>query len=86
MPKFNRAVFFDTTMNSWHGLCEEISCPKNEYRKSIALYYLTPPPANANKRGKALFHPTQDQLGDRSIEELINTRANTKTASTVYKK
>ena len=86
MPTFNRAVFFDTTMNSWHGLCEQITCPQHEYRKSIALYYLTHPPTRVDPRGKALFYPTPDQLGDKSIEALIKTRANANTAATVYKK
>ena len=85
-PKFNRAVFFDTTMTSWHGLCEEIICPKNEYRKSIALYYLTNPPTDVDPRGKALFAPTKKQNGDPAIEKLIQLRADSKTASTVYKK
>ena len=34
-PKFNRAIIFDTTQNSWHGLPEPLNCPKNEFRKSI---------------------------------------------------
>lgn len=86
MPKFNRAVFFDTTMNSWHGLCESIRCPQDQYRKSLALYYLTTPPPNVDIRGKALFHPTAQQQGDPLIEALIKTRANTSTAAQVYRK
>jgi Rps23 Pro-64 3,4-dihydroxylase Tpa1-like proline 4-hydroxylase len=40
LPKFNRAVIFATTRTSWHGV-EQIKCPKNISRKSIALYYYT---------------------------------------------
>ena len=42
-PKFNRAILFDTTQNSWHGLPEPVNCPKGEYRKSLAIYYLCKP-------------------------------------------
>jgi hypothetical protein len=40
VPKFNRAVIFSTTRNSWHGV-EPVNCPVNESRKSLALYYYT---------------------------------------------
>ena len=83
-PKFNRAVLFDTTQNSWHGLPNPLKCPKNQYRKSLAVYYLCDPPRKVSKRGKALFAPTPDQEGDKSILKLIKTRSNIKTASKVY--
>ena len=86
LPKYNRAIFFDTTMNSWHGLCEEITCPMHEYRKSIALYYLSNPALNTDPRSKALFYPVGDQIDDPEIKALIKARANVKTASLVYKK
>ena len=37
-------------------------------------------------RGKALFAPTDDQAGDKEVEDLIKKRADTKSASEVYKK
>ncbi len=40
-PIFNRCVIFNTDYNSFHGHPEPMSCPKNIYRKSIALYYYT---------------------------------------------
>jgi hypothetical protein len=40
LPKFNRAVIFATTRKSWHGV-EEVNCPAEQARKSIALYYYT---------------------------------------------
>ena len=85
-PLFNRAIFFDTTMDSWHGLYNIVNSPENEFRKSMAIYYLTDPPRDVDERAKALFAPTDDQKGDKSIEELIKKRADVKSASDVYKK
>ncbi len=85
-PKFNRAVIFDTTCNSWHGLPDPLTCPEGEYRKSLATYYLTTPHENASKRGKALFAPTPEQANDEEILELIKKRASISEASKVYKK
>ncbi len=85
-PLFNRAIFFDTTMHSWHGLYNVVNSPEGEYRKSMAIYYLTNPPKNVDSRGKALFAPTEDQVGNKDIEELIEKRASVESASDVYKK
>ena len=38
-PIFNRMIIFLTDENSWHGSPKRLKCPKNESRKSIALYY-----------------------------------------------
>ena len=84
--KFNRAVIFDTTQNSWHGLPEPLNCPEGESRKSLAAYYLCLPPKDVDERGKALFAPTKEQEGDAKILELIKKRSNIETASSVYKK
>ena len=75
IPIFNRAVLFDTTQNSWHGVTEGIFCPEGQYRKSLALYYLIPTDDLDNKRQKALFVPRQEQKGDESVEKLIKTRS-----------
>ena len=74
-PKFNRAVLFDTTQNSWHGLPDPIQCPKDEYRKSIAIYYLCDLPPNISKRGRALFSPTENQKNDQKVLNLIKSRS-----------
>lgn len=84
--KFNRAVIFDTTQNSWHGLPDLVSCPDDEARKSLAVYFLCEPPANVDQRGKALFAPTAEQEGNHEILDMIKTRSDIKTASSVYKK
>lgn len=73
--KFNRAVLFDTTQNSWHGLPEELKCPNNEYRRSLATYYLCNPAPDVTDRSKALFAPYKNQIGDKSVLELIKKRA-----------
>jgi Rps23 Pro-64 3,4-dihydroxylase Tpa1-like proline 4-hydroxylase len=74
-PLFNRAVIFDTTQNSWHGVTEGITAPRGEYRKSLALYYLIPTNDLDNKRQKALFVPRKDQKGDMDVMTLIKTRS-----------
>lgn len=58
-PIFNRAIIFDTTMNSWHRLPNPVQCPENQFRKSLAIYYLTEPTKEVNERGKALFAPNR---------------------------
>jgi hypothetical protein len=40
-PFFNRCVIFNTDEDSYHGLPEPLTCPEDESRKSIALYYFT---------------------------------------------
>ena len=83
-PRFNRAVLFDTTQNSWHGLPEPILCPEGQYRKSLAVYYLTTPSEKAEARGKALFSPYKDQASDPEVLDLIERRSKVGTASDVY--
>lgn len=84
-PKFNRAVIFDTTQNSWHGMCKPLTQPEGIYRKSLAIYYLTDPPAGADRRERALFAARDEQKGDKSVEDLIRKRADAKDFSSVYR-
>lgn len=74
-PLFNRAIFFDTTQNSWHGLAETVACPQDKTRNSIAVYYLTVPPANTDQRKRALFAPTEEQKGNQEVLDLIKRRS-----------
>jgi hypothetical protein len=74
-PKFNRAVLFDTTQNSWHGVTQGINAPEGQYRKSLALYYLTPTTDIDNKRLRALYVPRPEQQGDDDVMKLIKMRA-----------
>lgn len=83
-PKHNRAVFFDTTQNSWHGLPEPIKCPDNICRKSIALYYLRPADSDVEQRGRALFSPNKDQIDNPEVLELIKKRSSVSQSKEVY--
>lgn len=84
--KFNRAIIFDTTQNSWHGLPDPLKCPVDEIRQSIAAYFLCDPPQDVSTRGKALFAPTKEQESDTEILDLIKKRSNVKTSASVYRK
>lgn len=83
---FNKAVLFDTTQNSWHGLSREVNCPENQYRKSVAVYYLTTPPQNADDRNRALFSPTTEQSDNAEVLELIQERSDLEKSKQVYTK
>ncbi len=85
VPKFNRAVLFDTTQNSWHGLVGPVNGPEGQCRKSIAIYYLTVPPDGEENRGKALFAPAKGQERDAAVLDLIRKRASNAGASQVYR-
>jgi Rps23 Pro-64 3,4-dihydroxylase Tpa1-like proline 4-hydroxylase len=41
IPKFNRAVIFNTNETSYHGHPEPTNCPEGIQRKSVAMYYYT---------------------------------------------
>ena len=83
--KFNRAVLFDTTQNSWHGLPGNLSCPQGVARHSLAVYYVTEPAPDADQRGKALFIPHGEQANDPAVLELIQKRSQVSTAKQVYR-
>lgn len=86
-PKFNRAVVFDTTQNSWHGLVSEFKSKKRgTYRKSLAIYYLAEPHKRANKRMRALFSPRDSQKKDKEIYKLIKKRVGINSSKQVYRK
>lgn len=85
-PKFNRAVFFRTNQNSWHGLSRPLNMPKGVYRNSLAIYYLKKASKQAVKREKALFAPRENQEDNNEIKKIIRLRSQTKTAESVYRK
>tara|TARA_B100001063_G_scaffold196376_1_gene188323 strand:+ start:291 stop:740 length:450 start_codon:yes stop_codon:yes gene_type:complete len=82
-PKFNRAILFDTSLKSWHGV-KKVICPKNISRKTLAVYYLTNPSKNTSKRKKALYKPQTDQKITKKLLKFIDKRSNEKSASKVY--
>ena len=83
--KFNRAIIFDTTKNSWHGLPEPLVGPPGEVRKSLAAYFLCEAPDKVDTRGKALFSPTKEQENKTEILKLIKQRSEIQSAASVYK-
>jgi S-formylglutathione hydrolase FrmB len=83
--KFNRAILFDTTQNSWHGLPGNLCCPQGIERHSLAVYYVSEPAPNADQRGKALFVPHGEQANDPAVLELIQKRSQVSTAKQVYR-
>jgi Rps23 Pro-64 3,4-dihydroxylase Tpa1-like proline 4-hydroxylase len=72
--KFNRAVLFDASQNSWHGFPDPINCPLDKYRKSIAMYYLTDIPNNIQNRKRARYSPSENQKNDPKVLSLIEKR------------
>lgn len=72
---FNRAVLFDTTQNSWHGLPNPIQCPDNVYRQSIAVYYLTNVTGEVDPRQRARFVPTASQMNNQEVHDLCIARS-----------
>ncbi|QEO18639.1 2OG-Fe(II) oxygenase [Acetobacter vaccinii] len=84
-PKFNRAVIFDTTQNSWHGMSRTLSETCNVFRKSMAIYYLCEVKESASPRQRALFAPRENQVGNKEIEDIIKLRSDVKKSHSVYK-
>ena len=73
LPRFNRAVLFRTSDISWHGMPDELRCPEKRGRKSLAIYYVSPPTITAG-RPKASFKPRPDELVPEGYLELCQIR------------
>jgi hypothetical protein len=84
-PIKNRAVIFDTTQNSWHGMSRKFDAPKGIFRRSLAVYYLCEPSHTASLRKRALYAPTEDQINDSSINKLIMDRVDLVNSTKVYR-
>jgi Rps23 Pro-64 3,4-dihydroxylase Tpa1-like proline 4-hydroxylase len=82
---FNRAVVFDTSQQSWHGLPDPVLSPAGITRNSMAIYYLCEPRKAAADRGRALFAPHGDQANDPAILELIKKRSGVISSHDVYR-
>jgi len=85
VPTFNRAVLFNTTQNSWHGMSKPLTVVDGIYRKSMAIYYLRDPVPGADTRGRALFAPRETQRDDEKVLETIRLRSNVNTSKDVYR-
>lgn len=85
-PRFNRAVLFDTTQNSWHGMSRQLTVPAGIYRKSLAVYYLTDPmQSDLNARQRALFAPRAEQANDPHVTDLIRRRVHPEQYKDAYR-
>jgi hypothetical protein len=84
-PEFNRAIIFDTTQDSWHGMSRKLEVPKGIYRKSLAIYYLSIP-NQAKQHQRALYAPLEDQKNNKLVLETIKLRADVNKSTFVYKK
>ena len=85
-PKYNRAIIFDTSQNSWHGLSKKVNLPKDIFRKSIAVYYLCKPKEDHLSNKKALFAPRDNQKKSKEVLDLIKIRSDEKLFHKAYKK
>jgi hypothetical protein len=75
-PSPNRAVVFQTSDLSYHGLPTPIQCPESTGRKSLAVYYVAPlTPTSAPVRYKAEFRPLPHQPVDDRLAALYSLRA-----------
>ena len=68
-PIFNRAVIFETTQTSYHGLAR----PTTQPRRSMALYYLVDDKTETINP-KAVFVPTREQKDDPEVHRLAELR------------
>lgn len=75
LPCFNRAVLFETSDISYHGMPAPLVCPEEEGRKSIAMYYVSPPRAHVLHRPKAQFFPLPGQEVSDGLRKLYDIRA-----------
>lgn len=66
LPVYNRCVIFNTDADSYHGHPIPMSCPENQYRRSIALYYYT---VEANPFRRATYY--QARPGDGSNKLMV---------------
>ena len=74
-PLFNRALLFDTAAPAFHGFPRPITPPASVERRSIALYYLTPPRPTAPDRPKATYVATPGDAPDARLDELRALRS-----------
>jgi len=85
-PVANRVIIFETTENSWHGVPDKILCPQEEFRKTLAFYYISPltskiskSKTGANKTGyrtKATFVKRPTDPNDIRMKKLYEIRPN----------
>jgi hypothetical protein len=70
-PTWNTAILFKTTDESLHGL--PIPTKTIEFRKSLAIYYVSDPRPDATMRQKAQFFPWRHDSSDK-LNKLYDIR------------
>lgn len=83
-PRFNRAVIFNTTQNSWHGMSEPLTVPDGIYRKSLAVYYLQEIQKDVLHNKRAKFAARENQNHE-ELKALIKLRSGIETSHLVYR-
>ena len=73
-PLLNHAVIFQTDEISFHGYPDPITCPPNETRKSLALYYYTVEESARHVARSTTYHARPGD-GLRSIPIWLDTKA-----------
>ena len=79
--QFNRAILFKTNDISYHGVPEQIQCPENVFRKSLAYYYVSPLSSDTSQkkekeyRKKATFFQTKTEPYDERLQRLFKIRS-----------
>jgi hypothetical protein len=73
-PKFNRALLFQTSDLSYHGIPDKINCPNHLARNSIAIYYVSEPRENVILRKKAQFVKRPFEENSEGMEKLRKIR------------
>lgn len=72
---WNTAVIFHTSDESFHGIPKQIMCVDGDYRKSMTVYYVTPPRPSADfQRKKAQFFPLPGQPVCDKLKRLYEIR------------
>merc|ERR1711871_1622088 len=74
-PEFNTAVLFRTSDLSFHGMPDPVACEQGNGRRSLAIYYVSPPRATAMRRLKAKFLGRPEDPVDTGLDELRKLRA-----------
>lgn len=79
LPKFNRAVLFETSEMSFHGHPVPLTCPEGVTRKSLAVYYYSPWPDGLERRAKTnyVLTPSQKDNLRREVLQAISRGART---------
>jgi len=74
LPAFNRAILFQTSDISYHGMPHPLTCPPEEGRKSLAIYYVSPRRPLATHRLKAEFRPLPGSNVTKGLATLYDIR------------